>query len=234
MKIVDGQVLCWHLVGAGVGGPVDLDVAVFDAQLDVLARYGCVRPLAEVATTGHGIALTFDDAFANFHDIVWPRLRARGLPATLFVPTGFVDGTRGSPLSTAPRLKACSWSAIGAMVDEGLDVGSHTETHGDVRRLDDGSLEDEIARAKERIAACVGRTPRSFCYPQAKWSARAERVVRRHHDVIVTGGGGRVDGRTPWRVPRTSIVRGGPPLPLLLRLPFHPREWLGDWLRQRR
>jgi peptidoglycan/xylan/chitin deacetylase (PgdA/CDA1 family) len=233
-QFVDGQVLCWHLVGAGVGGPVDLDVAAFDAQLDTLLELRCVRPLVEVATSGRGIALTFDDAFANFHEVVWPRLRARGLPATLFVPTGFVDGVIGSPLSTAPGLTPCRWDTLADMAAQGLDLGSHTQSHRDVRVLVDAELEQEIAGAKAAIATRTGQVPRAFCYPQAKWNARAEHVARRHHDVIVTGGGGRVDGRRPWRTPRTSIVRGGPPFAFFLRLPFHPRERLGDWLRQRR
>ena len=229
-----GWVLCYHLVGGGVGGPVDLDVGAFTRHLDHLVARGDVRALAEVAHDGRGVALTFDDAFANFADVVWPLLQARKLPVTLFVPTGFVDGTHPSPLSTATSLRPCSWSALRDMARDGLTLGSHTRTHRNLRRVADDDIDADVRAAKARIEDQVGVTARAFCYPQAKWSSRVEQVVRRRHDVIVTGGGTRVSGRRPWRVPRVSIVRGGWPLALLLRLPFEPREWIANQTRQRR
>ena len=229
-----GWVLCYHLVDGGVGGPVDLDKGVFVDHLDHLVDRGDVRALDDVAADGRGVALTFDDAFANFADVVWPLLQARRLPATLFVPTGFVDGTHPSPLSTAPSLRPCSWSTLRELAASGLSIGSHTRSHRNLRRVDDDAIDADVAAAKARIEDVVGVTPRAFCYPQAKWAPRVERIVRRHHDVVVTGGGTRVGAGRPWRVPRASIVRGGWPLQLLLRLPFEPRELVADRLRQRR
>lgn len=229
-----GLVLCWHLVDGGIGGPVDLPRARFVDQLDALVATGLARTLEHVATTGEGIALTFDDAFANFGDVIWPLLRERSLPATLFVPTGFVDGTHGSPLSTGRHLRACTWDGLRAMADEGLALGSHSESHRDLRTIAHDELDHELGRARARIADRTGHTPRAFCWPQAKWNVRSEAVARRHHDVIVTGGGTRADGRAPWRTPRVSIVRRGPPFALVLRAPVEPREWLGDMVRRRR
>lgn len=40
----------------------------------------------------HSIVVTVDDGYADFHDVAWPVMRAHGVPATLFVTTGFVDG----------------------------------------------------------------------------------------------------------------------------------------------
>ena len=226
------QVLCYHLVNAGIGGPVDLDRRTFERHLDVLVERGQVRPLMDVVRSGQGIALTFDDAFLNFAEVVWPLLLARALPATLFVPTGFVDGTRGSPLSTAPHLLPCSWAQLRGMSADGLGLGSHSRSHRNLRLLDDDAIDADVVAARDRIAEATGREALGFCYPQAKWSPRIERVVRRHHDVIVTGGGTRVDARRPWRVPRVSVVRGGWPLPILLALPVVPGEWLADRVRQ--
>ena len=226
-----GVVLCFHLVGAGIGGPVDLDVASFEAALDRLAPEA-VKPLNEVVGTGTGVALTFDDAFVNFHDVVWPRLLAAALPATLFVPTGFVDGTHGSPLSTAPQLKPCTWQQLRRMRDEGLDIGSHSRRHLNLRRLDDDAIDADLAAAAARLNGELGVTATALCYPQAKMSPRVEVVARRHHSIIVTGGGTRVDPRRPWRVARTSIVAGGPSIDRILRWPVEPREWLADKVRQ--
>jgi peptidoglycan/xylan/chitin deacetylase (PgdA/CDA1 family) len=230
-RLSGGLVLCYHLVGADVGGPVDLDLAVFEQHLRELEGAD-VRPLDDVVRDGHGVALTFDDAFANFAEVVWPRLREARLPATLFVPTGFVDGTHGSPLSTAPRLVPCTWSQLRAMRDEGLGIGSHSRRHQSLRTLDDDAIDADLTLAKARLAEELGVTTTAFCYPQAKVSAAAERVVRRHHHIAVVGGGTRVDPALPWRVPRISVVRGGPSLSRILRWPIEPREWLADKVRQ--
>jgi peptidoglycan/xylan/chitin deacetylase (PgdA/CDA1 family) len=191
-----------------------------------------VRRLGDVVANGVGTALTFDDAFANFADVVWPRLRDAGLPATLFVPTGFVDGTHASPLSTAPRLSACTWAQLRRMRAEGLEIGSHSRSHRNLRLLDDDAIDADLAAARVRLHEELGIEDAPFCYPQAKVSAAAERVVRRHHRVAVVGGGTRVDPAMPWRVPRTSVVRGGPSLARILSWPMEPREWLADKVRQ--
>lgn len=230
-RLSGGIVLCYHLVGAGPGGPIDLDRTTFEAQLRLLADEG-VRSLDEVVATGRGTALTFDDAFANFADVVWPRLRAAGLPATLFVPTGFIDGTHGSPLSTAPGLLPCTWGQLRQMRSEGLAIGSHSRSHRNLRSLDDDAIDADLAAARARLQEELGVDDVAFCYPQAKVSQAAERIVRRHHRIAVVGGGTRVDPAMPWRVPRTSVVRAGPSLPLILASPVEPREWLADKVRQ--
>src|SRR5580765_5910997 len=39
-------------------------------------------------------AITIDDGYADFHDVAWPILRRRKIPATVFVVTDFVDRRR--------------------------------------------------------------------------------------------------------------------------------------------
>jgi len=76
-----------------------LDVATFTAVLDDLAAQGTAVGLPEIFAAragGHSLpprafALTFDDGFANNAEIAAPLLRARGLPATFYVTTSFVD-----------------------------------------------------------------------------------------------------------------------------------------------
>jgi peptidoglycan/xylan/chitin deacetylase (PgdA/CDA1 family) len=71
-----------------------LDVASFEEQLDhVRATYqvdtldGLARWLRDGPPGPPRAALTIDDGYADTHAVVLPRLRARGLPATLFLAT---------------------------------------------------------------------------------------------------------------------------------------------------
>lgn len=230
-RLSGGVVLCYHLVGADLGGPVDLDVSTFEQHLTELVACD-VRSLEDVVASGEGVALTFDDAFANFAEVVWPRLREARLPATLFVPTGFIDGTHGSPLSTAPRLAPCRWQDLRAMRSEGLRIGSHSRSHRDLRRLDDDAIVADVQSAAARLREVLELDALSFCYPQAKVSRAAEQIVRQSHPIAVVGGGTRVDPAMPWRVPRTSVVRGGPSPSSIVSWPVEPREFVANRLRQ--
>ena len=55
---------------------------------DVLESLRIKTPLPERA-----VLLTFDDAYRDFGEVAWPILWKYRLPALLFVPTGFADGT---------------------------------------------------------------------------------------------------------------------------------------------
>lgn len=71
----------------------------FEEHLDaVMRRYAVVSMEAVLAARNAGrrlprraLLLTFDDAYVDFATNAWPMLRARDLPATLFVPTGYPD-----------------------------------------------------------------------------------------------------------------------------------------------
>lgn len=75
------------------------DTRQFTADLDSLLRIG--RPLSlhdvldclrrETPLPKHSFLLTFDDGLREMHDVVAPLLRAKGIPATFFLITDFLD-----------------------------------------------------------------------------------------------------------------------------------------------
>jgi len=75
---------------------------VFEAQLDYLSREGSVVSLADVCAglfdgrplPDRAVALTFDDGYRDNYTQAFPALRARGLPATVFVTGGHLDSGR--------------------------------------------------------------------------------------------------------------------------------------------
>lgn len=79
-------------------GLISATPSEFEHQLDVLGDRYTIVPLETVLEARAGrrdlpagaVLLTFDDAVDDFVDNVLPALLARGLPAVLFVPTGFV------------------------------------------------------------------------------------------------------------------------------------------------
>jgi peptidoglycan/xylan/chitin deacetylase (PgdA/CDA1 family) len=95
-----GLVLLYHRVSTLASDPQQLAVAPerFRAHLEVLCRRGVPLSLESMAAlAGKGelppkaFAITFDDGYADVLTEAVPSLRAAGVPATIFVSTGFSD-----------------------------------------------------------------------------------------------------------------------------------------------
>jgi peptidoglycan/xylan/chitin deacetylase (PgdA/CDA1 family) len=93
------RILMYHRFSAEPR-PGFVSAATFDAQVRHLAeRYKPtdLSALARCFAAGDApppntVVLTVDDGYGDFHDVAWPILQRHGVPATLFVTTGFVDG----------------------------------------------------------------------------------------------------------------------------------------------
>ncbi len=72
----------------------DQMMALVSRGFRVLDLERAARDLAAGRLPSRAIAITFDDGYADNHDIALPILKKHGLPATFFVATGFLDGGR--------------------------------------------------------------------------------------------------------------------------------------------
>lgn len=95
------RVLMYHrFTDDPAAAPEALPRAVFARQLDLAAAHADVVGPDEVVARQEGrrdggrpqVMITVDDGYRDFHDHAFPELRRRGMPAVLFVTTGFVDG----------------------------------------------------------------------------------------------------------------------------------------------
>ncbi len=81
--------------------PDEVDAARFDNicrwlrdWFNVLPLDEAVRRLADRRLPACAAAITFDDGYADNHDVALPILLRHGLPATFFIASGFLDGGR--------------------------------------------------------------------------------------------------------------------------------------------
>ncbi|HEX6314188.1 MAG TPA: polysaccharide deacetylase family protein [Gemmatimonadaceae bacterium] len=183
-------ILTWHSIDDS-GSPISVSRSVFADQVRFLAS-GRVRvvPLASILSAeGDAVALTFDDAFANFSDGAWPALRDVGLPATVFVVTDRVgDRNRwsGHPEPGIPDLPLADWEALGRLAAEGVEIGCHSRRHPRLNAIGDEALEDETRGGRDVLRQRLGVTASSYCYPYGAVGRRERDAVARHFERAVT------------------------------------------------
>jgi len=178
-------VLTYHSIDTS-GSAISIDEATLQRHVDFLAASRVrVAPLDELVSAEDDadvVALTFDDGFENFATAAWPRLRAAGLPATVFVVTDRVATDNewdGRPERGIPSLPLMAWETLGRLVEEGLDVGSHTRTHRRLTSVCDVELDAEFVESQECIRRELGVTPRSVAYPYGDHDARVRAAAAR-------------------------------------------------------
>lgn len=168
-------VLTYHSIDDS-GSPISIAPAAFERHVAWLASGEVsVEPLPALLAGGavtadgrHRVALTFDDAFANFTTTAWPRLRDHGLPVTVYVVTGHVGGTNrwgDREVPGIPVLPLASWEALARCLDEGAELGAHSHTHPSLPALAPAAICDELETCLAGLTSRLGRRPVTFAYP---------------------------------------------------------------------
>jgi peptidoglycan/xylan/chitin deacetylase (PgdA/CDA1 family) len=172
--------------------------------------------LALSAATGQAsglAALTFDDGFADNLSMLLPLLREKGVPATVFVVSGWLGG----PHPHAPEHRILSASEVAALHDAGVEIGAHTVTHPRLGRLPRDEALVEMATSKADLEEIVQAPVTSFSYPFGDSNAEVEDACRAagFHAACLTSGVG--EWSDPFTLPREGMINGTSQLGLWLR-----------------
>lgn len=218
------SILMYHRVTGDLPVELDLPFEIFKRQLTWLAEEGNVVPYREAVNRllegqngnhRHTYAITFDDAYRDFYTHAWPLLRALNLPATLFVPTRFIDEPAHLPLSRAvpgahTKLQPMTWEQLREVAEDPLiTIGSHTHNHPDLIKLSELQIADEMTQAASRFEAELGWVPADFAYPRGLWNERVQHVIAAYCETAAIVGGeiAQVASTARYAVPRVPIRR---------------------------
>jgi peptidoglycan/xylan/chitin deacetylase (PgdA/CDA1 family) len=189
-----GDVLALGYHGVSECWRSDLAVApdLFEWQLQLLLGRGYRGVTFHEAVTapprGPCMAITFDDAYRSVIELAFPIMSRLGVPGTVFVPTDHAGteqvmqwpgieqwlGTRHER-----ELLPMSWNELGQLADGGWEIGSHTQSHAHLTRVDHARLTAELDCSREACEDQLGRPCLSISYPYGDVDDRVVQAARR-------------------------------------------------------
>jgi peptidoglycan/xylan/chitin deacetylase (PgdA/CDA1 family) len=171
-------VVMYHRFGEPDHPSTNIRLEQFEAHIAELASGSyTVLPVPEIVAAlragrelpARTVGITVDDAYLSLYAEAWPRLRAAGLPFTIFVTTGPLDQVLPGYMS---------WNQLREMTAEGrVTVGHHNATHGHMARQDAATNRAQIAEATARFRAELGTAPALFAYPYGEYSLELRDIV---------------------------------------------------------
>lgn len=174
--------LCFHYVNDPLKPPMRLGMDV-RALRSVLERecaqrrpVSLLRYLDETKPGNDTFTVSFDDAHRSVFELAAPLLASMKIPATLFVPTGWIG--MGEHWMDADQLRA--------LRDMGWTIGAHTVRHPRMRQRLFGEdaaahaarLLAECAQSKETLEHILGEAVSLFAYPYGDEPEMAQEAAR--------------------------------------------------------
>ena len=142
----------------------------FAMQMAYLSQSGYrALTLSEAVSLFHGepngeplrrpVVITFDDGFEDFYSAAFPILERYGFKATVFLTSALIGKTfvTGRQCLSAGEIKE--------LAGKGIEFGSHTVNHPQLRALSKDEIINELTGSKAAIEDLIGAPVSLFSYP---------------------------------------------------------------------
>jgi peptidoglycan/xylan/chitin deacetylase (PgdA/CDA1 family) len=209
-------VLCYHIVETPHDPRMEISREAFAQQMDYLELTGyTVIPLrdlydfvmgAKQSLPKRSVVVTIDDGWRSTYTQVFPEMKKRHFPFTVFIYPKIVGQTA----------YAMTWKQIKEMADAGVDVQSHSYSHPFLTRrrhemLDDRAyaewLDRELVQSKKVLEKETGHTVSFLAYPYGDFDHHLKAAVSKAgYSAALTCEFGKVlQGSDPLRMRRMVI-----------------------------
>jgi peptidoglycan/xylan/chitin deacetylase (PgdA/CDA1 family) len=147
----------------------------FARQMEMLKNYHPIFPdtKTDLDAGRHYVAVTFDDGFENVVENALPELVKRNIPATLFIPTGYLGKKPGwiinlknnkinEPVMNVVRLQSLQTDLI--------RIGSHSVNHRSLTQLHEEEAMLELVDSKMYLETLLHGKITSFSFPYGAYN----------------------------------------------------------------
>jgi peptidoglycan/xylan/chitin deacetylase (PgdA/CDA1 family) len=161
-----------------------INITRFEQQMDYLKKNGyqvisvsqLLQCMENNAYPEKPVIITIDDGFRSVYDLAFPVLKEYSFPATLFLYTDFI--------ANGPN--QLSWQKIREMIDQGIEIGSHTLSHCNLLQMKKNEsqmdylkrIDREINLSKSILERNTGSSVFSFAYPYGVYSQQIKMLAK--------------------------------------------------------
>ena len=179
-----------------------------------------MEPYLAGKKVGKVVGITFDDGYQNNLTNALPILKKYGFTATCYGVSSMIGGTNAwdrGKVAEKPLMTLNEWRI---WRDAGMDVGSHTQTHANLKNLSDEAAQQQIVQSKNELQQVLGADVRHFCYPYGWFKPEHEDMVRAAGYVTATSTrrGRAQPGDNPYALSRIMVARATNPLQFFMKV----------------
>lgn len=147
----------------------------FIHQLNYLTNKYCfvsLHSLNTITSKKNLISITFDDGLSSILENAIPELIKRKIPTTIFFPAAKI-GTYPDWEQKNQEIfyedKILSLNEIKELSDLGIEIGSHTLNHADLRNVELKVAKEELHLSKSILEKITGKEILSFSFPYGSY-----------------------------------------------------------------
>lgn len=170
-------ILIYHRFGEDAYPSTNIRIEQFEAQIaelqaggyafvaldDIVSALRGRRPLPDLT-----VAITVDDGYETVLTEAWPRLKAAGIPLTVFIATDPID---------AGSRTYMTWDQVRQLAADGVTIAHHGASHHHMLEAGLSAVMEDIARASTRFQEELGFVPKLFAYPYGEYSRELETAI---------------------------------------------------------
>ena len=184
----------------------------FQSEFDVVSLTRLLDAMERRESTAGMLVITHDDGYRDNYEVAAPILSKLGLPATIFVSSGFVgtDTVAWWDREIEEPLGWMTWDQVRSLRDAGFEIGAHTVTHADLGKVSGDEAWHELTASKHALETALSKTIDLFAYPyggDANMSdENRERIPQAGFRCCLSSHGGVVvPGTDVYSIPRVPI-----------------------------
>jgi len=203
---------------------VSLNIKEFEFQMSLLKKYGYrtvffneINPIDK-----NQIIITFDDAYKDIIFNALPILSKYNFKAICYVVSNFIGKNNQWDAKRKDYITKdiMNENDLKLWITNGMHIGSHSNNHYDLTKLNRNELDYELSKSKEILESITSKEVTNFCYPYGRLNSATVDGVSKIYSTAVTTNRSRYYPKkhNSYKIPRIDMGQEISSLKIFLKL----------------